>query len=277
MSTLLTGGIIQNNRFLGIANPYISTVEVADAMNDKITYLQNLRTIVDKNLRTNLLLWIDSTGGFNKRVVGADTFIPKAYENFSSAQFVNSTQAIQPKLLSLGIDFSTGGLRHAFASDSPLNIFAASGSKILSFGFWFKRTSIGTESIVFGEEYSLTWRGFGVKFNSSNRLVFTTFGVKGYIFTPTFTSTTVWNHVCFVYDNSFDVKLYVNGSYHSTITHTVVGIASTMLSYIISSNSLWDGNTNYSRTYLNDIRLYNSNLTATQISDWYNSTSSKYA
>lgn len=152
-------------------------------------------------------------------------------------------------------------------SDDSLDVFRASGSKLLTVICWIKRTSLDSRT-QFVLSRAIASAGYGVRIMSDDILRFTTSGVKDYNFAATITDTD-WHHVAFVYDSSYDVSLYLEGAFQEKVTHNVVGSTTASTSFLVGYGPTAD-------TYFNgttdDIHIYSVALSAEDIEKIYDDT-----
>ena len=100
--------ILSNNRFLQRVNPEIERARTdagASFVSDHAVIQPLMRQMVDLGIASNLKLWVHS-GLVNTRTSGSDLFVPKAYDiSGEENDAAQATLANQPKLVSNGMEF----------------------------------------------------------------------------------------------------------------------------------------------------------------------------
>jgi hypothetical protein len=150
-------------------------------------------------------------------------------------------------------------------NDGSLLDLAKSGS-VMTVSVWFKHdTSNPAGQSMMSKSTNPT--GWEIYFqDATNKLGFITRNVKAYQFAYIKT-VGQWNHVVFIYDDSFDVSLYVDGVFQETITHTTGGNSNTGALLIGKSYPATGG---YFDGLIDDVRIYNRVLSADEIKRLYN-------
>ena len=136
-----------------------------------------------------------------------------------------------------------------------------------SIGFWAKPKTVtgGTIRIV-GCSSTAGSKGWSFGF-ANNTLLFTTPGVKDYGSSPCLTADT-WVHIIAAYGSSNDITFYTNGVFFQTLTHNVAMNPNVNDPLVIG---VWiTKNAQFFSGLLDDIRIYNKVLTASEISLIYN-------
>jgi hypothetical protein len=134
---------------------------------------------------------------------------------------------------------------------------------------WINPDSLSNGTIV--SHARTTNNGFRITTQSNGTILFTTWNVKDYIGTVSALSAGKWQHVVVTLDANDDASFYVNGVFVETVTHTapalvnsddvfMIGAATVSLSSTLTS--LFNGK-------IDDVRIYNRTLTASEISALY--------
>lgn len=281
--------IIANNRFLQPVNKQIVR-GLADAGANFVGNGHVLhplfRQMVDLGISGNLKLWVHRNL-VETRASGGDTFVPTAYDlSSNNNDGVQATTGYQPKLVSLGLEFD--------GSDDSLDCGGESslyfGTGDFSFSVWFYAdVDAKTHDIISNRALGAVYSSVGFIFGSTGatdvgRLAFVLDNgidaAKNYYLLDLYEIST-WYHFAGTWKNSTDTMLlYKNGSdITSSLTKasddSLTGESITSTSNFTIANRpgttgrCWDG-------ILNDIRIFNTALTETQITAIYNTTKSFY-
>lgn len=166
---------------------------------------------------------------------------------------------------------------------TTLNNAIVGSNKQFTLSMWVRRkTPLATTQILFGRDKSsaTSARQIVMFLNSSNQLTITLYTNSSnsiqYISTGTFTDARIWNNIVLVYDGTQGtvtnrITVYVNGiAFAGTTTQTGTF---TTINNISSPNVNIGGRsdaTNYSSSKINQISLYNTNLSAANVAAIYN-------
>lgn len=277
-------GILSNNRFLSKINP-VFRAALADGgeITGQGDYARLCaRQIVDMGHWDNLKLWTDSDL-VKTRVSGADLFLPKVYDISGNGNHgVQATEAYQPELDG-GMVFDGSGNYLSCGNDSSLQIvnnitvLARIKTDIImpsgQFRYIVDRYRPATNERLWG--MFLTYPAkFGV-FLSSNGT-----GAKKYYTTKYDLNDNEWHLVGYTYSTN-NLLLYVDGSVDADtdkLTDSYMeDIYNTSLDVLISAIYSSSGTpTQLFEDLINDIRIYNTVLTATEIAAIYNLTKYRY-
>lgn len=132
------------------------------------------------------------------------------------------------------------------------------------------------ESALFSKENGATGNGFDFRYTSGNKYQFYSSGSGAtrriQVLTNNTFSTGTWRHVCFVYDGSQSatgILIYVNGSSQAFTTQ----FNTSSEDWTVANNfkiGAWDNLTTYTRSKIDEITIWNDNLTSTEIGQLYN-------
>lgn len=166
---------------------------------------------------------------------------------------------------------------------TTLNNAIVGSNKQFTLSMWVRRkTPLATTQILFGRDKSsaTSARQIVMFLNSSNQLIITLYTNSSnsiqYISTGSFTDSRIWNNIVLVYDGTASpvttrITVYVNGiAFAGTTTQTGTF---TTINNISSPNVNIGGRsdaTNYSSSKINQISLYNTNLSASNVAAIYN-------
>lgn len=149
------------------------------------------------------------------------------------------------------------------ASNSTLSL--ANGFTVAG---WIKVSKFITASTRQKMIATANW-GFGVT-STTQKLSFTTISVKDYDSTGSSLQPGRWYFACAVLDSSNDVTFYLNGQLDSIVTHSVP--ANTAAGLTSLGRRPTPAATDYHIGNLSGVRVFNRELTATEILNLYNGT-----
>ena len=239
---------------------------------DHVEIQQLMRQMVDLGIADNLKLWVHS-GLVKTRTSGSDLFVPKAYdisgEENDAAQATNDNQ---PKLVSDGMEFDgSDDSLDAPNADTiipsfPLTIILWGRYTSVQDGFFIvihRHTNSGTliNIQVFNE--ALVCR---IRNNDDTSLVTYDLDVS--------LNTYAMLSVSFNFNRIGEV--YVNSTKKTTTETCLDSIAAYPINMGVFYNAWTESESNNLQGTLNDIRIFNTALSATEISAIYNATKSKY-
>ena len=246
------------------------------------TYLAANSIVIKRCIADNLKLWVHN-GLVKTRTSGSDTFVPKAYDiSGEENDAVQATEANQPKLVSDGMEFDEGSdfLNIGFLFHNELG-----GSAAISLSVWaLTYVLAGQNRNILGSRISSTLTSNQLRFNSGGTMrVHSRSSINDSLIsldtTETY-NTDQWYYFVVVWDfTNKTIKLYVNTN--KDIDASSIGYSSD--TYTPSQADLQDriGNTPVSEINgmngcINDFRIYNKALSASEISAIYNQTKSEY-
>ena len=259
-------GSIANNRFLKRVNP-----EILRAL-DETGAAASMRQMVDLDIAKNLIGWWHRDN-VNTRTSGSDTFVTQANDSSGgSNNATQATQANQPKLLALGIDF-TGTAYHVLSSSTAsaeVSYLYADTGITWSYGLWYNGTSgvicgagggIGsaTTNAIYlsGSELRVRLRG-----NTTDDLI-------------TSSGTGSWKHIMITWNGS-NGYAYYNGGSAILLTPGTASNQNTEIALGFCNAAISAGNYAHYTGTLNDARVFNSALTVTEIAAIHNQTKGAY-
>ena len=275
-------GVVANNRFLQLTNPSIKR-----ALDDFGTSLEHpeiqrlARQMVDLGVWPNLKIWVHE-GLVKQRTSGSDVFISKMYDisgrNNDASQ---TTDDNQPKLASGVLTFDGVNDTEVITYTEDMNV------QTFSVLFWIRRldASLATNDQYLGRVAAASPLEFPYRFTSRG------VGAGGsQVFCFDFFTSTTTHQV----NDPAGISTNTNIWYMYTGTAEKSGTSTILKLYRydteIASNTfaalIPQRNTNFTiggenaRRWINcdisDVRFFNSVLTASQISQIYNLTKSKY-
>ncbi len=137
-----------------------------------------------------------------------------------------------------------------------------------SYSFWVYFNSIGTYDWVIGlQQAGSPYAGVGLFGGSSNNLGIALGGAGPAVMTGTLSLST-WIHIAFTHDGSGTYKCYVDGGNPIIYSGVTSSLSSNPLRLGYSSVSGWD----YLDGNLDQVRIFSSELTSTQVTQLYNET-----
>ena len=271
--------VFSNNRFLKRVNPEI--VRAKDDSGSSLNHpeIQKLmRQMVDLGIADNLKLWVHN-GLVKTRTSGSDLYVPKAYDiSGEENDAVQATEAKQPKLVSDGMEFDGLNDRLTISDDASLQITGA--MTIMAWVYYIGGTTTSSQAII-GKYGTGGYRGYLLFVNPDD-------GSKDARFIIASNSSTVravvsdenslpfnqWFLLTGVYVPSTSLTVYIN----TTAYENTTSIPSSQYSNngLPLDLSWFDSTGRYVKQNLNDIRIFNSALTSTQISAIFNATKGFY-
>lgn len=136
---------------------------------------------------------------------------------------------------------------------------------------WFNKTETTTTQNIFSATRITTANGIALSPVLGGTVRLTTLGVRDYNSTTATFAANTWTHMVAVM-GATDVTYYVNGVQRDTITHTVGGTANSDDPYYIGAGTA-TGTSTLSTPFagsIDDIRLYNRQLTPSEIQTLFN-------
>ena len=138
-----------------------------------------------------------------------------------------------------------------------------------SISAWFKLETITASGVIFEGRVDSNNK-FNIFYHASSNEVRTTYKAGGTINTAVTTDAVendgLWHHVAATWDSSGNIKLYLDGTLKATtsISGTFSGsIATSAIGNNSADNNYWKGN-------IDEVSIYNSELTASNITTLYN-------
>lgn len=133
------------------------------------------------------------------------------------------------------------------------------------------------EAVVFSKENGPVGNGWDFRYTGANKYQFYSSGSGAtrriqIISNNTF-STGTWRHVCLVYDGSQSaagLSIYVNGASEAFTTQFNTSTEDWSVANPFKVGA-WDGLTTYTRSKVDEMTVWNDNLTSTEIGQLYNS------
>ena len=256
-------GSIANNRFLQRVNP-----EILRALNETGA-AASMRQMVDLDIAKNLVGWWHRDN-VNTRVSGSDTFVTSALD--SSGGTNNATQATeanQPKLVSLGMDFDGSN------DEIVIGNTGISFSNEISICLWHKVNTIQNATLImsFVSDYTLYRINIHLPWGDSN--IYWDCGGNG--------SVNQYDRHIVAWDAGYsDISFWVFQKNKTTGTMEIyrngISIASTSgkTQDIPNLNNLKFSASTRLSAVINDIRIYNKTLSATEIAAIDNQTKGYY-
>jgi hypothetical protein len=266
-----------NNRFLQRVNPQITRALADSGSSLNHSEIQKIgRQIADLGLWSNLKFWVHN-GLVKTRDSGGVTYVTKGYDVSSdNLDVAQSTTTVQPKLNTYGFEFD--GTNDMLGTSTLPDILVNATKSWLA---WVKIINIPSNYFAnaFAIRYSTdrvgytirwySWSGSHYLYISRDRA-----GVAEDFITVEISSfPTDYMMITGVYDAA-NLKLYVNSSFineatTATTNGTVAGTGGTWIGR--------DGGTgNSSNSVFNNIMIFNSALSSSQITSIFNATKSFY-
>ena len=276
--------ILSNNRFLQRVNPEIVRARTdagASLVSDHAVIQPLMRQMVDLGIADSLKLWVHS-GLVDTRTSGSDLFVPKVYdisgeENDGTAPATEN----EPKLVADGMIFNGSANRFDLGTGINSDLH---GSSAISFSSWLKINNYaasGNVRFVFSMAvdgnnacYALIINTADISFGARSQFVDSFISISNAI------SDNEHIHVVTIADyTAKTLEIFLNGisvasgediSFGSN-TLVMLSPNSTRIGNAVSINTgrYWDG-------YINDVRIFNTALSASQITSIYNATKGYY-
>jgi hypothetical protein len=263
------------NRFLSKTNPqFIRGLADSGSVLDSPEINKLAAQMVDLGIWDDLKLWVHS-GLIKERVSGSDIFVPKMYDiSDTPTDSQQTTQNSQPKLVNGVVKF-----------DAVDDFFDAGnafdpGTGEITIQLWIKVTQTGNWATISINRTIITnrngtanprvWLAYTATGNGNgfvSRILDSSSG--GSMNFGSFLLSNVWYNVVVTRSGTTLIG-YINGVLLSTNT---AGAGS------VTSGDNWrimNRGADYQNGELNDLRLYNKALTATQIDAIFQATKSKY-
>lgn len=271
-----------NNRFLNRTNP-----EMKRAVTDGGTIYSNIeiqklaRQQVDLSLWANLKFWVHRDLS-KARISGSDTFVPSIYD-ISGQEYdcIQATTTKQPKLNSLGLDFPVSSINQLVnGDDSFMKNISNSDFTIM---FWIKTSDIREYPVIFsyasGGGGAYTNWGVYLNVGAVNKVTYYASNGTSYFISALKTTTNINNgawHQIIITRSGSTFTIYANNVSEGTASSSS-SIANTNRNFIIGCNETAPpNNTTSFNGLINDIRIYNKALDATERTAIYNTTKSYY-
>lgn len=137
---------------------------------------------------------------------------------------------------------------------------------------WLKRKDLSTGDVVLtkrGTNDNSGWE-FRVRNNTNgNGVRVTFFGVNNYDFVTTISDTN-WHHLAFTIDNSFTIRLYVDGVFKEALSASqpIDGDGDVLLGALLTGGTIGA----FYPSVVDELRIWNTLRTSTQIANSYNKT-----
>lgn len=285
MNTLLQA-VAANQRFLGKTNPTM-TAAVADSGSilDREYIQRAARGIVDAGHWSNLKLWVDP-GLAKLRNSGGVDYVPKLYDFSGNGNNPAQTdESLQPYLTSGFLDFNADYL--ITPDSNSLTFGNGTTDSAFSISFWIdmqqnkakaimakaSAAAVGEYYFNVGSNNVLTFRLVDNSASSYHTISTATnyFPAGWHFFVMTYSGNGATTGVKFYKDNSEDTSLT------KSTTGTYTATENTNEPLYIGSRGTTTATTNFFEGKLNDIRVYNIELTSAQMTAIYNQTSYRYA
>ena len=166
---------------------------------------------------------------------------------------------------------TTGKYSNALSFDGTNDRVTVSDSASLDLGVsgtisgWFKLAGLNTwrSLVAKGNANSFTAHNYGIEFNTNNQfeIVLSNGSSYNYLISSTrVTDTANFHHFALTWDGSF-VRLYIDGVLDSTWSQTVTPAGNSSSLYI----GQWGGNVDYFDGVIDQVRIYNRVVTASEI------------
>lgn len=273
-------GILANNRFLCRTNPTMAAA-VADggSVLDREYIQRCARQIVDMGHWDNLKFWGDSGLAEIDNRSSVD-YVPKLYDiSGEGNDGVQATDANQPVWGATGLTFD--------GSDDYIEATKIDVTSTITIMAWVKKNTKIIQAISQYYDHNANTRTFIFPYESNlgalASYIYNSAGTASNAFWSDYKDETLtdWHFVACTYDrNDADTirnRIYFNGDYKA-------GNAGFDAEINVNANALlnisrWRSGVStfiYTDASFNDIRIYNTALTATEIEDIYNLTSYKY-
>lgn len=290
MNPLLTAGILQNNRFLSKTNPTMAAA-VADggSVLDREYIQRAARGIVDAGHLDNLKFW--GVAGLAKlRNSGGVDYVPKLYDlSGEGNDGVQTTEANQPVWGATGLTFD--GSDDVMLTDYNYSDYGY--SQPLTLSCWAK---ISASMIDTAANTNMIFLGVGANnpdyYSWPGSIGLAVYRVSGYLNIYIRTETvnmgagkvfTVgdWMHITGTWDGANTLKFYLDGALEATNSTVNVAVGETPKNkpFKIGGDDHTFGSITYIKFFdgiVNDIRIYNTALTGTEIAAIYNLTKGRY-
>lgn len=284
----VSSGAIANNRFLQRTNPQIDRAIADGGSSLDHPEIQKLaRQMVDLGIWGNLMIWANSRL-VKERISGSDTYVTKVYDiSGNNKDYEQATDSYQPLLTNNSFAFNDGrkgliGQNHAGGLAQltvtfwlKLNTVANGGTNASTIMLLASKAADGATSVA-----NLDWSVYYDRRTANQNLVFVvardgTVSSSVAINVPINIGANTWRMITCTWNPSTSVIIYINGS---QIAINTTSIIATMSNKTINLNIGGVANTN-ERTLdgeIEDIRIFNAALTASQINAIFQQTRGKY-
>lgn len=159
-----------------------------------------------------------------------------------------------------GLDFNFNASSYVtFGTGSTVN-----QNSPVSVSCWLLRRSTAASERIIGRYTAGAW---DLEFTASGQVNLNFFGGAAHATTATITDTNTWHHLVATYDASLgsnQVKIYIDGSLSKQFTDASTLTATT------GELRLSDSTGSYSRSLIDDLRLFNTALSQTDVTHLYN-------
>ena len=270
--------VIANNRFLQRTNPtMLAAIDDGGSVLDRV-YIQNAaRQIVDQGHWSNLKFW-GCAGLAEIDTRSSVDYVPKLYDlSGEGNDLIQADNDKQPKWTSEGLDFDgSNDYLYKTTTASLTNIGA------LTYMGWFYLQKKSKTMCIFSISCVFAQHNVMLILNRSANNIFiygrTTSGANVRPDAIEYTDNT-FNHIAMTRNASGAHKFYFNGDDVSDNVRNEDGTIDLTTGEIgVGGRYLRDNNTadQLSEDFANDLRIYNSVLTATEIAAIYDQTKSYY-
>jgi len=255
------------NRFLSKTNPqFIRGLADSGSVLNSPEINKLAAQMVDLGIYDSCKLWVYN-GLAKERVSSPDVFAEKGYDlSGNNNDAVQSTTANQPKIISTGFDFD-GSNDRLIVTGIPTN-----GTDNASVLFWWKVSSFVNSTWFFGDDTNPNLQSFfdsvgGLFIRVLNKGIPTLTNISGY-------SIDTWYFTVGTYSSSGnESKAYINGILINTSNNP-----RTLLNNVGILGIGYNNNSNggFINATINDLRYFDSALTADQIDAIFNETKGYY-
>jgi hypothetical protein len=273
--------ILANNRFLGKTNPTMAAA-VADggSVLDREYIQRCARQIVDQGQWDNLKLWIDP-GLAKLRNSGGIDYVPKAYDlSGNDNDGIQATESNQPVWGATGMTFDGSNDWVDCGNDNSLR--ANSNITVM---MWLRTSATNNSDFIARSDTTLSKRCWTI-YHSTQKLRVQVNATGGTSAADRIIhehdnaiNDGEWHHVCFSFSaNTLNLYIDTNNTNNTVIDNgTVSSIYDSDVNLTIGARLANSLPSQFSDADINDIRIYNTALTATEIAAIYNQTSYRYA
>ena len=186
-----------------------------------------------------------------------------------------------------GVTYTAGKSGNAFTFNGttgyvslPNNMFN-SFTGDFSISFWYNPNNLtGLKDLVSSFTYYLgNYYGFEISTSGNSYAIYIYNGTLSYVtlFTSAGTSTIgSWSHVTIVRKGSSGTKIYVNGSLNASNTSTTNTVFAPTNTNCLGGSIFNGVGTNYANGNLDEVNIWNKELTATEVTELYNTGTGKF-
>lgn len=271
----VSSGAIANNRFLQRTNPQITR-----ALNDGGSSLDHpeiqklARQMVDLGIWGNLTMWMHDAL-VNRRQSGIDYFATKLY-NIQTTNIVASQAStnLQPQLDTLGIKFDGSNDYMTVPHSNGINNFTQANNYTIS--VYINNTILKDEVVIekWGAPAATTPIPYAIRLATNGNVIALAYNGSSSNSCSVSMPQNVWHMISCVFSWSTNtLKVYRNGVLISSCTLNLSGTVGN--SYPVNIGNRYNL-TGYYDGQLNDLRIYNIELTASQIDAIFQETRGKY-